>query len=53
MAKSIQAPIIHVNGDNPEAVVWASRLITEYRMNFHADIVLDIVCYRRHITDCP
>ncbi len=48
VAKSIQAPIIHVNGDNPEAVVWASRLITEYRMMFHADIVLDIVCYRRH-----
>ncbi len=48
VAKSIQAPIIHVNGDNPEAVVWASRLITEYRMIFHADIVLDIVCYRRH-----
>ncbi|MBC7433850.1 MAG: 2-oxoglutarate dehydrogenase E1 component [Rubritepida sp.] len=48
VAKSIQAPIIHVNGDNPEAVVWAARLITEYRMTFHADIVLDIVCYRRH-----
>ena len=48
VAKSIQAPIIHVNGDNPEAVVWCSRLITEYRMTFHADIVLDIVCYRRH-----
>ena len=48
VAKSIQAPILHVNGDNPEAVVWAARLITEYRMTFHADIVLDIVCYRRH-----
>ena len=48
VAKSIQAPIIHVNGDNPEAVVWAARLITEFRMTFHADIVLDIVCYRRH-----
>ncbi|WP_160123141.1 2-oxoglutarate dehydrogenase E1 component [Rhodovarius lipocyclicus] len=48
VAKSIQAPILHVNGDNPEAVVWASRLAAEYRQKFKADVVLDIVCYRRH-----
>jgi 2-oxoglutarate dehydrogenase E1 component len=48
VAKGIQAPILHVNGDNPEAVVWAARLATEFRMEFGCDFVLDIVCYRRH-----
>ncbi|MDB5371100.1 MAG: 2-oxoglutarate dehydrogenase component [Roseomonas sp.] len=48
VAKSVQAPILHVNGDDPEAVVFCSRLAAEYRMEFGADIVLDIVCYRRH-----
>ena len=48
VAKSIQAPILHVNGDNPEAVVWCARLATEYRQLFSSDVVLDIVCYRRH-----
>jgi len=48
VAKAIQAPILHVNGDNPEAVVWASRMATEFRMEFGCDFVLDIVCYRRH-----
>ncbi|MCX7374848.1 MAG: 2-oxoglutarate dehydrogenase E1 component [Alphaproteobacteria bacterium] len=48
VAKSIQAPILHVNGDNPEAVVWAAQIAAEFRMAFKADIVLDIVCYRRH-----
>ncbi len=48
VAKSIQAPILHVNGDNPEAVIFASRMAAEYRMRFGSDIVLDIVCYRRH-----
>ncbi|MFN3447230.1 MAG: 2-oxoglutarate dehydrogenase E1 component [Roseococcus sp.] len=48
VAKAIQAPILHVNGDDPEAVVWCARLCAEFRMRFHADIVLDIVCYRRH-----
>jgi len=48
IAKSIQAPILHVNGDNPEAVVFCARLLTEFRMQFGADAVLDIVCYRRH-----
>jgi 2-oxoglutarate dehydrogenase E1 component len=48
VAKAIQAPILHVNGDSPEAVVWAARLATEFRMEFGCDFVLDIVCYRRH-----
>ncbi|WP_158932554.1 2-oxoglutarate dehydrogenase E1 component [Acidisphaera sp. S103] len=48
VAKSIQAPILHVNGDNPEAVIFCSRMAAEYRMKFASDIVLDVVCYRRH-----
>jgi 2-oxoglutarate dehydrogenase E1 component len=48
VAKSIQAPVLHVNGDDPEAVVFCARMAAEYRMRFAADIVLDIVCYRRH-----
>ncbi len=48
VAKSIQAPILHVNGDDPEAVIFCARMAAEYRMRFAADIVLDIVCYRRH-----
>jgi 2-oxoglutarate dehydrogenase E1 component len=48
VAKAIQSPILHVNGDDPEAVVWCARLCTEFRMRFQADVVLDIVCYRRH-----
>ena len=48
VAKSIQAPILHVNGDNPEAVVWCSQFAAEFRQEFSTDIVLDIVCYRRH-----
>ncbi len=48
VAKSIQAPILHVNGDDPEAVVFAARVATEFRMEFGCDVVLDIVCYRRH-----
>ncbi len=48
IAKGVQAPILHVNGDNPEAVVFCARLAAEFRMVFNTDIVLDIVCYRRH-----
>jgi 2-oxoglutarate dehydrogenase E1 component len=48
IAKSIQAPILHVNGDEPEAVVFASRVAAEFRQQFGGDFVLDIVCYRRH-----
>ena len=48
IAKIVDAPILHVNGDDPEAVVFAARIALDYRMQFHRDVVLDIVCYRRH-----
>ncbi|MBO1323771.1 2-oxoglutarate dehydrogenase E1 component [Acetobacter sp. TBRC 12305] len=48
IAKSINAPVLHVNGDDAEAVIYASRLVADYRQKFASDIVLDIVCYRRH-----
>jgi 2-oxoglutarate dehydrogenase E1 component len=47
VAKMIEAPILHVNGDDPEAVVFAARFAVDYRMKFHKDIVIDLVCYRR------
>ncbi len=48
VAKMLEAPIIHVNGDDPEAVVRAARLCIEFRQEFNKDVVLDITCYRRH-----
>lgn len=48
VAKSIEAPVLHVNGDDAEAVIYVSRLAADYRQAFASDIVLDIVCYRRH-----
>jgi 2-oxoglutarate dehydrogenase E1 component len=47
IAKSVQAPILHVNGDAPEAVTFACKLAIEYRQRFHRDIVIDMWCYRR------
>ncbi|HEY4547058.1 MAG TPA: 2-oxoglutarate dehydrogenase E1 component [Pedomonas sp.] len=47
VAKMVQAPIFHVNGDDPEAVVWATKLATEYRQTFKRDVVVDMWCYRR------
>jgi 2-oxoglutarate dehydrogenase E1 component len=48
VAKTVQAPIFHVNGDDPEACVRVAELAFEYRQKFHKDVVIDMVCYRRH-----
>lgn len=48
IAKMVHAPILHVNGDNPEAVVYAAQIAVDYRRKFNKDIVLDIFCYRRN-----
>lgn len=48
IAKMVQAPIFHVNGDDPEAVLWCAALAFEYRQTFNKDVVIDILGYRRH-----
>ncbi len=48
VAKMVEAPIFHVNGDDPEAVVHAAKVATEFRQEFHKDVVIDMFCYRRH-----
>jgi 2-oxoglutarate dehydrogenase E1 component len=47
VVKMIEAPVLHVNGDDPEAVVWAMQLCMDYRAEFKKDVVLDIVCFRK------
>ena len=47
VAKMVEAPIIHVNGDDPEAAVYAARIATDFRLKFNRDVVIDLICYRR------
>ena len=47
VAKMIEAPVLHVNGDDPETVVWATQLALDYRKTFKKDVVLDIMCFRK------
>jgi 2-oxoglutarate dehydrogenase E1 component len=48
LAKMLEAPVFHVNGDDPEAVVFVTRLATDFRNEFHKDVIVDVCCYRRH-----
>ena len=48
VARMVEAPIFHVNGDDPEAVVYVAKIATEFRQRFHKPVVIDMFCYRRH-----
>ena len=48
VAKMVQSPIFHVNGDDPEAVAMAARIALDFRMEFNKDVVVDVICYRKH-----
>ncbi|HEX7130835.1 MAG TPA: 2-oxoglutarate dehydrogenase E1 component, partial [Rhodanobacteraceae bacterium] len=48
VAKMVNAPVLHVNGDDPEAVLQCARLAFDFRQTFHKDVVIDLVCFRRH-----
>jgi 2-oxoglutarate dehydrogenase E1 component len=48
VANMVQAPVFHVNGDDPEAMLFVTRLAVDYRMEFNRDVVIDLICYRRH-----
>jgi len=48
VSRMVNVPVFHVNGDDPEAVVFITRIAFEYRKRFHKDVVIDLVCYRRH-----
>ncbi len=48
IAKAVGAPIFHVNGDDPEAVLFITQIALDYRLTFHKDVIIDLYCYRRH-----